>query len=174
MDVRSAVLGLAALVILLTAGAAQSLSGSNTVYSDDIVDNAVTSADLGTNSVTKPKVADNAIGGAEVLNNALTGSDINESTLSLPQNMPGYVTGLTSRTFQVEANPTGSTTEELDCPEGLWPVGGGGAVEGAASYIQQSQPFFHDDGTKGWRMTVHTDAAGKVITVSVLCADPNS
>jgi hypothetical protein len=68
---RSTILGFAVLTILLTAGAAQSLSGSNTVFTDDIVDNNVTNADLGTNSVTSSKVAPNS----------LTGSDINEASI---------------------------------------------------------------------------------------------
>lgn len=76
MKVRSAVFGATVLVVLLTAGAAQSLTGSNTVFSDDIVDHAVTAADLGTNSVTKVKVADNAISSAEIKDGSVTNSDL--------------------------------------------------------------------------------------------------
>ena len=68
---RSTIVGFAVLVVLMTAGAAQSLSGSNTVFTDDIVNGHVTNADLGTNSVT----------GGKVYNNTLTNADINESSL---------------------------------------------------------------------------------------------
>lgn len=71
MHARSTILGFGLLTILLTAGAAQSLSGSNTVFTDDIVDRHVTNADLGTSSVTSSKVAANS----------LTGSDINEASI---------------------------------------------------------------------------------------------
>lgn len=80
----SAIIGYVVLIVLLSGGAAQSLSGSNTVFSDDIVDKAVTANDLGTNSVTKVKVNDDAIGSAEVVDDSLTGADIKESTLSGP------------------------------------------------------------------------------------------
>jgi hypothetical protein len=75
------ILGYTALTVILTSGAAQSLSGSNTVFTDDIVDNHVTNADLGSNSVTSNKVA----------SNTLTGSDINESTLDLPKVLKAFV-----------------------------------------------------------------------------------
>lgn len=51
MSVRSSAVGLAAVVVLMTAGAAQSLSGTNTVDSGDIVDGQVTSADVANNGL---------------------------------------------------------------------------------------------------------------------------
>lgn len=77
------ILGYTALTVILTAGAAQSLAGSNTVFSDDIADRSVANADLGTNSVSRAKIQDNAIGSSEVLDDSLTGADINESTLAI-------------------------------------------------------------------------------------------
>jgi len=74
MRTRSTIIGYTVLTLLLTAGAAHSLSGSNTVFSDDIVDGAVTTADIKTN----------AISGSRILDNAVTGADVNESTLSHP------------------------------------------------------------------------------------------
>jgi hypothetical protein len=71
MRTRSTIIGYAFLTILLTAGAAQSLSSSNTVFSDDIVDGAVTTADVRANAVT----------GSRILDNSVTGADIAESTL---------------------------------------------------------------------------------------------
>ena len=67
------IVGYAALTLILTTGAAQSLSGSNTVLSDDIVDGQVTYADI----------RDNAMTGKKILDNSITGADVNESTLGM-------------------------------------------------------------------------------------------
>ena len=64
-------LGYTALTVMLTAGAAQSLSGSNTVFTDDIASGNVFNSDLATNAVT----------GAKVYPNSVTGADVNEKSL---------------------------------------------------------------------------------------------
>jgi hypothetical protein len=71
MSIRSSAVGLAAVVVLMGAGAAQSLSGSNTVFGDDIVDGTITTPDLKTG----------ALSGSKILDNSVTGTDVNESTL---------------------------------------------------------------------------------------------
>jgi len=58
---RSAIIGYAMLTVILTAGAAQGLAGTNTVTSDDIVNETIKSSD--------------------VLNNSLTTSDIKNGSL---------------------------------------------------------------------------------------------
>lgn len=77
----TAVAGYVAVVLVMSAGAATGLSGSNTVYSDDIVDTAVKTADLGTNSVSRSKIQDNAVAGTEVLDGSLSGADIRDGGL---------------------------------------------------------------------------------------------
>ena len=104
VSVRSALLGLVFLVVVLAAGAAQSLSGENTVFSDDIVDGTVTSVDLKDQgvrysdikngavtgkkildgSLTSVDVADNGLTGADIRADSVTGADVDESTLVLP------------------------------------------------------------------------------------------
>ena len=76
------ILGYTALTVILTAGAAQSLAGSNTVFSDDIVDFSIVANDI--------KTA--AIGGRPIVDNSLTGTDVNEATLVLT-----CPTGMTKR-----------------------------------------------------------------------------
>jgi hypothetical protein len=78
----TAVAGYVAVVLVMSAGAATGLSGSNTVYSDDIVDTAVKTADLGTNSVSRSKIQDNAVAGSEVIDGSITGADIRDETIS--------------------------------------------------------------------------------------------
>jgi hypothetical protein len=94
--------GLIALFLVLTGGSAYALDGSNTVFSDDIVDGEVKEADVGQgavaspevkndsilpgdvapNSLTSGRIADGSLTGADVANNSLKGADIDESTLS--------------------------------------------------------------------------------------------
>ena len=52
MSIRSSAIGLAAVIVLMGAGAAQSLTGTDTVESDDIIDGQVTSADVADNGLT--------------------------------------------------------------------------------------------------------------------------
>ena len=53
---RSNVVGYIALFFVLTGGTAYALDGSNTVFSDDIVNGEVKAADLGTDSVTSSRI----------------------------------------------------------------------------------------------------------------------
>ena len=89
MNLKSTVIGSTLLVILLTAGAAQSLSGSNTVTSDDIVDRTIVANDI--------KTA--AIGGRPIVDNSITGADVNESTLALPEVLSTSVSRSGSKFF---------------------------------------------------------------------------
>jgi len=87
MRTWSTIIGYTLLTLLLTAGAAQSLSGSNTVFTDDIVDGAVTT----------PDIKANAVSGSKILNNSVTGTDLNESTI------PGF-----RRIFRAQVAATGT------------------------------------------------------------------
>ena len=84
----SMVISLIALFVALS-GTAVALDGSNTVFSDDIVNgevrsadlaaNAVDTPDLATGAVTAPKLAAGSVNSATVLNESLLGIDIVES-----------------------------------------------------------------------------------------------
>jgi hypothetical protein len=67
------ILGYIALTVILTAGAAQSLTGRNTVDSGDIIDGTISTSDLKTSAVS----------GSKILNNAVTGTDVDEASLVL-------------------------------------------------------------------------------------------
>jgi hypothetical protein len=95
---RSNVVGYIALFLFATSGTALALAGSNTVFSDDIVNQEVKTddikngdvgiADLGVDSVGSGELNDGSVKSAEindetvasndVLNNALTGNDISD------------------------------------------------------------------------------------------------
>lgn len=74
--------GLIALFLVLTGGSAYALDGSNTVFSDDIVNGEVKTVDVAGGAVTTDKVQDETLKGRDVLDNSLKGVDIDESTLS--------------------------------------------------------------------------------------------
>jgi hypothetical protein len=107
---RSNVVGYIALFFALSTGSAVALSGSNTVFTDDVVDNQVYSADVrndtlsggglaaadlkpgsvGTSEVAADSLgagdlAPSSVGSSEVVNNSLTGADVDESSLALTQ-----------------------------------------------------------------------------------------
>ena len=65
-----------AVFLALTGGTAFALSGSNTVFSDDITDNQVRSSDVRNDTLTGGGLAS-----PDIRPNALRGSDINESSL---------------------------------------------------------------------------------------------
>jgi hypothetical protein len=119
--------GLIALFFVLGGGSAYALDGSNTVFSDDIVDGEVKEADIGQgavaspevkndsivagdvalNSLTSPRIADGSLTGTDVANNSLGGVDIDESTLDVGDaaRAYGHVTpaGVLSRSKNVDS-----------------------------------------------------------------------
>jgi hypothetical protein len=89
--IRSSIIGYVALFFALSTGSAVALSGSNTVFSDDIVDNEVKSADVRNDNLTGGGLAatdlkPSSVGTSEVAANSLNGADINESGLGIVPN----------------------------------------------------------------------------------------
>ncbi len=87
---------LLALFLILTGGTAYALVGTNTVYSDDIVEGQVKSADIGRDAVRTTDVRNDAlagggldfhdlaagsVGSSEVADDSLTGNDFDLATL---------------------------------------------------------------------------------------------
>lgn len=78
--IRSNVVGYLALFLVLTGGTAQALNGSNTVFSDDIVNREVKTADLANRAVTANRLAPNSVRTGRVVDNSLTGADVSNLT----------------------------------------------------------------------------------------------
>jgi len=89
-------LGYTALTVILTAGAAQSLSGANTVFSDDIVDGNVTSADIKDQGILYADIKDGAMTGKKILDGSPR-RDFQRKTLTPP--------GPMSRPIAIRAAP---------------------------------------------------------------------
>jgi hypothetical protein len=74
--IRGNVVGYIALFLVLTGGTAQALNGSNTVFSDDIVNRQVKTADIDPGAISTGRLSPNAVKTKRVADNNLTGEDI--------------------------------------------------------------------------------------------------
>ena len=78
--IRNNVVGYIALFLVISGGTAQALNGSNTVFSDDIVNKQVKTPDLGIKAVTANRIAPNSVRGGRVVDESLTGADVSGLT----------------------------------------------------------------------------------------------
>src|SRR5919197_3670692 len=106
-----------AVFLVLTGGTAIALDGSNTVFSDDIVDGEVKAPDLAGNSVRTGKIqdgqvttsdlGDSQVGSVDVLDGGLTGQDVANSSLTT-DNIDDSLTAADLKAFRIFAvNYTG-------------------------------------------------------------------
>ena len=76
-------MGALALFLVLTGGTAYALDGSNTVFTDDIVNGEVKTGDIRDANITKDDLGPNSVNSAKVVDDSLTGGDVSESTLDI-------------------------------------------------------------------------------------------
>jgi hypothetical protein len=88
--IRSNIIGYIALFFALSTGSAVALSGSNTVFTDDIANDTFTSPTQGQGGLVAADLRPGSVGTSEATDNSLTGTDINESTLALGGQLAGY------------------------------------------------------------------------------------
>jgi hypothetical protein len=65
-----------AVFLVLSGGTAVALNGSNTVFSDDIVNGEVKAADIGSNAVGSGKISDGGVQGIDILDGTVDSPDI--------------------------------------------------------------------------------------------------
>jgi hypothetical protein len=154
---HSTVVAYLALFLVLSGGTAVALSGSNTVFSDDITDGNVRNSDLGFRAVTLEKINGNAInsgrvvdnsltgtditgiGGGDVTNNSLTGADINESSLSGVGGVwSGQIKNIGDGTNDMYGSLLGTSTASSDFAEHLVVLPPGGATVGKLHVLLQT------------------------------------
>ena len=68
--------------IVLCGGTAIALDGSNTVFTDDIVNGEVKAPDVATNAVGAAELAASSVGSPELKNNGVQSADVRDDTLS--------------------------------------------------------------------------------------------
>jgi hypothetical protein len=78
---RNQHIGLIALFLVLGGGTAYALDGSNTVFSDDIVNGEVKTADIGASEVQSSDIANDQVQSQDIGPNQVRGVDVDESTL---------------------------------------------------------------------------------------------
>jgi hypothetical protein len=82
---RSNVVGYIALFLVLTGGTASALNGSNTVFSDDIVNGEVKSPDVRIGAVTAPKLATGAVTNPKLAGGAVTTPKLADGAVTAPK-----------------------------------------------------------------------------------------
>jgi hypothetical protein len=75
-------LALLALFLVLTGGSAYALTGSNTVFSDDVVNNEVKAADVATDAVGAGELAAGSVGTSELTDNGARSTDVRDDILA--------------------------------------------------------------------------------------------
>lgn len=118
--------GYMALVVLVTAGAAQGLAGSNTVYSDDIVNGQVGYGDLKDSAVGGRKILNGSVTGADLLDGGVTMADLAEDSVGRHEVSFGALSDVV-RVFNVYTiAPNAVADVSALCPEANPVVLGGG------------------------------------------------
>jgi hypothetical protein len=110
--VRQQHVGLIALFLVLAGGSAYALDGSNTVFTDDIVNGAVRQPDLGVGSVSSSRIVDGDVAGIDLAPNAVTSAKVRDHTIQAADLDTSAVEGLASgRTvYDAEIGTTPDTT----------------------------------------------------------------
>jgi hypothetical protein len=160
---RSNVVGYIALFLVLTSGTAYALAGSNTVYSDDIVNGEVKTPDVALDAITSNRIANGQVRSIDVLNGGLTGTDIQQGTLDQV---------VTDTTPTYEVNVTDSVTNNTNvfvtasCDSGDKLQAGGYVNESDGTVIQDSAPA----SSSSWTVEL-AGFNGASVTTRIRCWD---
>ena len=192
---RTQFLGLLALVIVLTGGAAYAATAAKnsvnsksikngSVQTVDLANLAVTTDKLGLDAVTSAQVKDGSITGGDVADNSLTGADVNESSFGIVPNasqlggVPAaqYLRGTVyKREAPTDPGTTlgdGTSVKGQACDGNDILLSGGPASLNATSDLIESFPT--PGSTNSWSARVDKNAVADSWTVVVLCLDSSS
>lgn len=169
------------LTVLLTAGAAQSLSGSNTVFSDDIVDGQVKFADIKPDAITSSRIRTDAVGASEIradqvgsseiIDGSVTSGDITDGQVNTNDLAAGGVRASDLGTVNVRTDSDsiaaagGTQTLTANCNAGEKLIGGGHSASSFLTSNVTSRPF-----NNGWFVAYrNADANSQTVTAYALC-----
>lgn len=130
MKSRSVAIGFATLlIILMGANAAQSLTGTNTVFSDDIVNGTIVTEDLALGSITGNRLRDSAVTTAKIKDGTIKRSDLSGQVISADELNGQWVTSTVDP-------DNGSVFEGIaECPTGFELLSGGGTIDNSSGLI---------------------------------------
>ena len=135
-----------ALFLVLSGGSAMALTGSNTVFTDDITDGQVKGPDVNANSLTGAKVTDNSLTGSDVAGNSLKGADIENGSLDAADIFKVDtlktidIPSIPANSCNTNVTISGVTGFDRDDLALLWPSG---------LFTQTGLTFAHDRGDSG-------------------------
>jgi len=182
--VRTQCLGLLALVLVLTGGAAYAASVvKDSVVSRSIKNGQVKTVDLMDGAVTKEKVGDGSLGGIDIQDDTITGADVNESTLGVVNNAATIdgvpAAQLMRSSVYKKLGPVGdgtllgdgTRTQALACDPGDILLHGGPADIAPATTLLESLPSGGDlTVTQSWTVRVNTFGGVDPYRVVIVCA----
>lgn len=182
MSKRANALALAIIIVLVTAGAAQSLTGSDTVFSDDIVDGQVTNADVAVNTLTGNRLKDSAVTTAKIKDGTIKRSDISGQIISADE--------LDGQWVASTVDPQNGSVFEgtAVCPTGLEVLSGGGTIDNSSGVVtlDTSAPATRNGSfpldpllntPRAWKMTWRVDGGNvdpQSMSVWAYCIDSGS
>ncbi|MEK6326797.1 MAG: hypothetical protein AABM66_04625 [Actinomycetota bacterium] len=178
--IRSNIIGYVALFFALSTGSAVALTGSNTVFSDDIVDNEVYSADVRNDTLAGGGLAAadlqaSSVGTSEVALNSLNGADINESLLGKVPNAD-KLDGIDSTGFLASGNvkkliyeaPGGPSSPTAIATVGPYTIKGDCVVTSGMTFLKLianvAGPAGEAAGTSDYMHHEHTSLGGGAYT----------
>jgi hypothetical protein len=184
--VRTQLLGLIALLIVLTGGTALAADSAktaakNTVTSKSIKNGQVKTADLAPAAVTGDKLGLDSVASAQVKNGTLTGDDVNESTLGIVPNASSlggvaaasYLRGTVVQKESTVAAGTdlgdGTFAQILSCDPGDILLSGGPANVSPTSDMVELFPTAGPPNSLKVRINPH--AVADNFSVVILCLD---
>ena len=180
--VRTQSLGIVALLLVLTGGAAYAATAAkDSVVSRSIKNGQVKMVDLKDGAVSTEKLAPDAVGTGQVGGNALTGSDIDESTLGVVPNasalggLPAaaYLRGNVVQKESAVAPGTdlgdGTAAQIFSCDPGDILLSGGPANVSPTSDMVESFPTAGPPNSLKVRINKHGVADS--FSVVILCLD---
>jgi hypothetical protein len=198
--IRSNVVGYIALFLVVTGGTAQALDGTNTVFSDDIVNGEVQGQDIGPGAVTSTKLGPDSVGSTRVIDNSLKGADVDETSFG---QVPSAASATSASTagdanlldgrdsssfagngvYELQKITDGSANVSGTCPSGDpcyaggyycdngdTMVGGGFSDIDNGTRLVASEPFTPNS-QDTWRIKFVNNSTEDTITVDTICAD---
>jgi hypothetical protein len=152
--------------LVLGGGTAVALDGSNTVFSDDIVNGEVQNADIGTSEVKANSVAPDSLGGGKITDRSVKNADLGLGASSSNTIADGGIQGIDVKNDSLtgtqidESTLNGGNADTLDGKDSTEFVQGGGRLLSNRSVALNNQTVFALDVPGFFQIFLACDADG--------------
>jgi trimeric autotransporter adhesin len=156
--IRSNIVGYIALFCFAMGGTAYGLDGSNTVFSDDIVNGEVKNGDIGLSEVKANNIAPDSLGGAKIADRSVKNADLGLGASSSNTIADGGI-----QAIDVKANTLTGTQIDESTLNGLWKLGGNTGTSGSDLLgTNDNQPLnLGANGARGLRIEPASDGTNQ-------------